>query len=202
MERSSFSASLGAHVDSKSNSQLRRSSRVSSPNSSQLKAHKRPFAVGKACAKAKDQAKAVCQSKGEKSLPCLLQGVTFYSYKATSYFPGYKDRLKTIYSSSPSHLQCYMKAKQSSLLDVSLELSESQGAAGDGLLPSITALWGSCLQQSDFQMGIYIHWTPLRINTVYPLCISTVEILGGIKALFMVGLLLKIRVFGPDLQLA
>lgn len=181
-------------MDSKSNSQLRRSSRVSSPNGSQLKAHKRPCAVGKACPKAKDHAKAVCQSKGEKSLPCLLRG-TFYSFKQTSYFPQDKDRLKTIYSSSPSYLQCYMKAKQSSLLDVSSELTESQGAAGDGLLPSITALWGNCFYQSDFQMGIYIHWTPLRINTVYPLWISTVEILGGIKALFMVVLLLKIRAF-------
>lgn len=85
--------------------------------------------VLKLCAKAK---------KKKPFLACCE--VTFYSYKQTYYFPQYKDRLKTIYSYSPSYLQCYMKAKQSSLLDVSLELTESQGAAGDGLLPSITAL--------------------------------------------------------------
>lgn len=78
MKRSSSFASLGAHVDSKSNSQLRRSSRVSSSNGFQLKAPKRPFAVGKACTKAKDHAKALCQSKGEKALPCLLRGDILY----------------------------------------------------------------------------------------------------------------------------
>lgn len=46
------------------------------------------------------------------------------------------------------------------------------------------------------------HLSGLIQGSVYPLCISTVEILGGIKALFMVDLLVKIRAFGPDLQLA
>lgn len=90
---------------------------------------KKPRIMLKLCAKAKEK---------KAFLACCK--VTFYSYKETYYFLQCKDGLKTIYSSSPSYLQCYMKAKQSSLLDGSLELTESQGAAGDGLLPSITAL--------------------------------------------------------------
>lgn len=97
-----------------------------------------------------------------------------------------------------------MKAKQSSLLDVSSELIESQGAAGDGLLPSITALGGTVFTSQTFKwVFVFIgHLSGLIQGSVYPLCTSTVEILGGIKALFMVGLLLKIRALGPDLQLA
>lgn len=80
-------------------------------------------------------------------------------------FSNIKTGLKQfIYSSSPSYLQCYMKANKRSLLDVSLELTWLHDAAGGGLLPIIIALWRNCFYQSDFEMGIYIHRTPLGIN--------------------------------------
>lgn len=55
----------------KKNSQLKEIQQIIKFKCSQLKAHKRPFVVAKACAKAKDRAKALCQSKEEKkhSLP-------------------------------------------------------------------------------------------------------------------------------------
>lgn len=93
MKSSSLFASPGAHVDSKLNSQLRRSSRVSSSNGSQLKASNRSLAVGEACAKAKDCAKGLCQAKEKKPFLTCCE-VTFYSYKETYYFPRYKNNLQ------------------------------------------------------------------------------------------------------------
>lgn len=93
MKSSSLFASPGAHVDSKLNSQLRRSSRVSSSNGFQLKACNRSLAVGEACAKAKDRAKALCQAKEKKPFLTCCE-ITFYSYKETYYFPRYKNNLQ------------------------------------------------------------------------------------------------------------